>query len=147
MRRWRKRMRCLTVGTYQSDYYYPQDNEQLAFAASWDGGGLHEVAAPQPGVESVLSGVSCPSATRCLVLGDYQPGTGASGLTYTQLWTGRAWATYRLPRPAVSYSVLSCPTGSSCLTVGPDELPSGSAPQNGAVWDGRHWRAVAFPNP
>jgi hypothetical protein len=139
--------RCLTVGTYQSDYYYPQDNEQLAFAASWDGGALHLAAVPQPGVSSVLNAVSCATASRCMVLGSYQPTATAGQLSYTQLWTGRGWATYRLPRPAVSYSVLSCPTGSSCLTVGPDELPSGNAPQYGAVWNGRRWRAVGFPNP
>jgi hypothetical protein len=82
-----------------------------------------------------LSGISCPSATFCLALGD--PGA--------LRWNGQRWATAPAPGhpdPLTSgMQELSCTSQSFCLAVGMSAGSRGRAQY--ATWNGSTWSPIA----
>jgi hypothetical protein len=82
-----------------------------------------------------LSGISCPSATFCLALGD--PGA--------LRWNGQRWATAPAPGhpdPLTSgMQELSCTSRSFCLAVGMSAGSRGKAQY--ATWNGSTWSPIA----
>jgi hypothetical protein len=42
-----------------------------------------------------LAGVACPSATRCIAVGQSQ--NGASTMTLAETWNGTTWTAHKLP--------------------------------------------------
>src|SRR5215472_7236266 len=77
-----------------------------------------------------LSGVSCPSASRCLAVGSiFGPaGTSPSSL----IWNGSSWRALSTPGGA-SLAAVSCATAIRCMAVG------GHA---ALAWNGTRWRTL-----
>jgi hypothetical protein len=104
------------------------------------------------GVESVLEGVSCSSATNCLAVGrsaattSNQPGTYR---TLTERWNGKAWSIVASPN-AVSGSGelagVSCAATKACVAVG---NAYGSALRKSLIesWNGTAWSRVTSADP
>jgi hypothetical protein len=113
---------CTAVGTYSTG-----PGTQLTLAEHWNGGTwtIQTTPNPSPATSSVLSDVSCTSATGCTAVGSYQYNTSTAPVTSGMLaeqWNGGAWTVEPTPAPpgaAVSVlSGVSCATVSGCTAVG-----------------------------
>jgi hypothetical protein len=122
------------------------------FAERWNGGAhwsRQPVPAPafsDPGFD-FLSGVSCPSRTRCFAVGLDHPPIGAN-VSYdysalAELWDGTTWSDNS---PAVSQTsdsflqAVSCVSASACVAVG-----QGLTSPLAMSWDGGSWRVEQAP--
>jgi Cutinase len=119
---------CVAVGV---DTYGNAENPQSgAILLTESQGSWTAVQAPapgnalpaDPGVD--LSGVSCPSASYCVAVGEYSAaasgGSSSSqvmGLLLT--WAGGSWTATQAPAPAgITMTGVSCPSTSYCVAVG-----------------------------
>ncbi len=108
---------CVAVGTAQTAFGWAPAAER------WNGSTWSVTPAPMPaGVATAeLTGVACPSTTRCISVGD-----ASADSSHTQpiavIWDGTRWTLQTAPKPAgVAQSVLhsvSCPTTTMCIAVG-----------------------------
>jgi len=109
----------------------------------WDGTGWRPAAvAPNPTIsDAALAGVSCPTATWCLAVGDYKEGLATRPLV--QRWNGSAWSLGPdLPVPAevtVDVRAVSCTAVDRCVAVGAQTRPGGPPGSFVARLDGTTW--------
>ncbi len=126
--------RCLAVGDTQAG------GKQVPLAEVWNGSGWKIKRPPKPSGQAAsgLSGISCPSATRCVAVGSSE--TNDIFRTLAEVWNGSKWQIRKTPSPARSDSLnaVSCRSASSCMAVG-----SGLAEQ----WNGRSWSVVKIARP
>ncbi|MGN6169419.1 MAG: hypothetical protein ACTHQQ_14800, partial [Solirubrobacteraceae bacterium] len=99
--------------------------------------------------ESVLNGVSCASASKCVAVGNYF--TAAGSVTLAQRWNGKRWRKQRIPNPfgakgGSQLTRVACTSGSDCIAVGSGGQQQGSFLKTVAErWDGRKWHVLAIP--
>lgn len=126
--------RCLAVGDTQSR------GKQVPLAEVWNGSSWKIERPPKPSGQagSGLSGISCPSATRCLAVGSSE--TNDIFRTLAEVWNGSKWLIQKTPSPTRgdSLNAVSCRSASSCMAVG-----SGPAEQ----WNGKSWSVVKIARP
>jgi hypothetical protein len=116
----------------------------IAGAASW-----HVQPAPNPvgSSASELTAVSCPSATRCTAVGDWQGGATAR---LAEGWNGTTWGVQTTPNPAGAQSDLlrtvACPSASACIAIG-TFTPNGSRISSPLAerWNGARWTVAPEP--
>lgn len=87
-----------------------------------------------------LSGVSCPSVSRCIAVGDiFRPAAGLrDDFSSSLIWNGRSWRLLRTPGTA-SLAAVSCATAVRCVAVGR---------QAALAWNGTRWRTLKLaPKP
>lgn len=129
--------------------------------ARWNGSRWTRARAALPrGTRSVdLAGVSCRTATSCLVVGDYytSAGSGASSHALALTYNGtslRPLPAVPLPRSATqaTLSGVSCTTAAHCVAVGAAVGSSSGFSPNGPdslieTWNGTKWtlRSVGAP--
>jgi hypothetical protein len=118
-------------------------------AEAWNGTAWRRVAVPTPKPTSAfiaLAGVSCKSATSCLVVGTYASLTGAGAeRPYAMTWNGTSLRpTVAPPAPPApkgggfsSLTGVSCLTARSCVAVGDSQ--GGSGPLIVETWNGTKW--------
>ena len=131
---------CLAVG---SDF--TNGSGLTPMAAAWNGTAWRPVAVPTPkgAALTLVTGVSCKSATSCLVIGDYDtPGENGSDLPYAMTWNGaalRPTAAPPVPKNGslVSFNGVSCVTAKNCVAIG--SLISGALPLVVETWNGAKW--------
>ncbi len=129
---------CTAVGFSGDVFAAPQP-----FSARWNGVVWQIEPTPQPpgATRSVLSSVSCPTATECVAVG-YWHDNGKGGGSLAEHWDGTAWTATPTPGgPTDVYNAVSCPTASACLVVGKRGLADFVA----ARWDGTTWTSTATP--
>lgn len=140
---------CVAVGSYLP----PGRPVPLTLSATWDGSTWTVQPSPDPGgAPAQLTSVACPNSTRCIAVGDYQPGPGLVH-PLTALWNGTAWTrlTTQAPGGANGWNTLtsvSCPRPSNCTAVGTTfHLPGRPYhPQALAEsWNGTRWTARPTP--
>jgi hypothetical protein len=103
---------CLAVGNY-----YNSHGKWRTFAASWTSGSWHLLSTPDVKGEkfTTFEGVSCPSATQCIAVGEaYRPGSRA----FAELWNGATWTLSKLPKTDAGVYGVSCPTATDCEAAG-----------------------------
>src|SRR5690348_16364820 len=108
-------------------------------------------ANPSGALTGALRGVSCPSATSCLAVGD---GTYVSGnqkpRVFTERWNGAVWKVQASPAGASVSSLhgVGCANATLCFAAGGYE-PTGPATTRAFLeqWNGTTWTAVATPVP
>ncbi len=113
-----------------------------ALAERWDGRAwvIQRVPEPPGTAYSSLKGISCPSATTCVAVG--QSGTG----TLAELWNGKTWAIQHTPSPprgnlpgAAAYlTAVSCPSATTCVAVGQSNTSTLAELWNGKTWAIQH---------
>jgi hypothetical protein len=131
---------CLSVGSRLTS-----GSESVPAAEAWNGTTWRSVAVPTPkgATLSAVTGVSCRSATSCLVVGSYDtPGEDGSELPYAMTWNGASLRrTVALPVPKggtlVSFNGVSCVTASSCVAVG--SVVGSALPLVVETWNGKKW--------
>jgi hypothetical protein len=90
---------------------------------------------PTPTGNAYLGGVSCPSTSECIAVGD----TATEQLV--ERWNGTKWAVLTSPGN-VAAGAVSCPTTTYCTVVG-----SGSNGPMAERWNGTTWTVQPTPNP
>lgn len=119
---------CMAVGS----------NGPAPAAQVWNGSIWRALSVP---VRGSLTGVSCLSARKCLVVGD-----GRSSGVFGQWWNGRTWRTAHLLSPAEAFiSGVSCVTASMCIAAG-SSGSSGFGHAMSQAWNGSGWRLLNTPD-
>lgn len=144
---------CLAVGSYATT-----DHTLEGLLLTWSGGKWTAVEAPlpdnaisQPGVS--LHSVSCPSATSCVAVGQYEDVNGGrDGVLLT--WSGGDWTATRAPIPDNGRSIgsnllgVSCPSATSCVAAGTyNQDAYGDRWGELLTWSGGDWTAMQAPLP
>jgi hypothetical protein len=105
---------------------------------------------PTTSSQSHLSGVSCPSTTFCIAVGEYTYGPDH---TLVEQWNGTRWTIVSSPNPKEFQhtpswlSGVSCPSTTSCFAVGSYQPSSDREVTLIEHWNGRSWSIMASPTP
>ena len=87
--------RCVAVGhdLYQYVADSPHDSSTNALAETWNGKAWTIAKRPalHAGRSDVLNAVSCPSATKCVAVGQYEPNKTQIGIGWAGIWNGETW--------------------------------------------------------
>jgi hypothetical protein len=106
--------------------------------------------------DETLSGVSCTSATVCMVTGAYTNWLGASEVataTLAEQVNGSDWTVVDSGRPPGAHprlDAVSCTTAAGCVAVGAQSPTQSSFDPPVTLteqWDGTAWTVVTSPNP
>jgi hypothetical protein len=120
---------CLAVGSWSAS---ADGSGDTALAAVWNGSSwtLTSPVIPAGAVAAEFNGVSCPSATHCVAVGDYSTGNGA--LPLAEAWNGAAWTVQATPATAAAeLGGVSCTSASACTAVGRGAM---ALRWNGTAW-------------
>ncbi len=134
------------------------------FDGNWDGTNFLELSGPSwatqstpnvtTAVSSVLNGVSCPTATDCIAVGQDMD-SAARGYALAEQWNGTAWTLQSIPNPPSTkkkysgalLSAVSCPTATDCMAVGNATNKSEAELALIEQWNGTRWAIQSVPNP
>jgi hypothetical protein len=122
----------------------------VPLAESRTGKGWTVQAVPHPSGfdRGALYAVSCPSATSCTAVGQFDDNKGAQ-LMLAVRWDGRTWALQSTPAPADFYGQslngVSCPTVSVCVAVGTYFRGTGQQVTLAEYWNGKTWTITTTP--
>jgi hypothetical protein len=145
----RSAARCVAVGSHMGSF------GALTLVESWNGSRWSVV--PSPNVNSqqnnFLTGVSCPSATRCEAVGGHSVSvTVVRNLAET--WNGKRWSLVSMPDRGDQDNLLggvSCTSASNCVAAGFSRYGPASGPGNGKTliesWNGSRWAITPSPSP
>ena len=146
---------CTAVG-----YSVDSSFDRLTLAERWNGTGWTIQTTPNVTGQpfSVLSGVSCASATACTAVGSSYGHLYAGLAPFTERWNGTSWSLQSTPnatRGAASLGGVSCPSATACISVGSAAvIVSGGNYFGGSYfvtvaerWAGTKWSLQSTPNP
>ena len=135
---------CEAVG-YE---YLENSADYFTLVESWNGTAwtIQSSQNAEPG-QSLLSGVSCVSATSCEAVGD-DVDTGGVSRSFVESWNGGAWTIQSSPDNGTEANVLSgvsCVSATSCQAVGSYESANGihSLVES---WNGAAWTIQSSPD-
>ncbi len=140
---------CTAAGSmrYGDDPSVPAEvrDTTVALVARWNGSTWSQQRIP-PGIPrspSGFSGVSCPDATTCFVLGI---GTNSTytNITISERWNGKRWSKLRYPNPyagtAGTPESISCSSPSACSAVSFTSITGSGFISLVGRWNGKMWR-------
>jgi hypothetical protein len=108
-----------------------------------------ETIQPAPSTETGLSGVSCTSASSCMVIGGYRSGTTGT-LPLAEQWNGHTWAITATPLPGTGVNAdllaVSCHTAGQCTATGWWNNGVGHSAL-AEVWNGSTWQVQHTARP
>jgi hypothetical protein len=134
---------CTAVGATHNS-----SGNEVTLAEVWNGKTWKVEATPNPtgATSSVLSGVSCPSSSDCVAVGNAYSSNTESIPTLAEVWNGKSWAIKPTPNPkGATDSVLtavSCTSSTACTAVG-DSNEVALAER----YNGKAWMIEAIPSP
>lgn len=137
---------CTSVG------YFSNGEKFVTLAERWNGTRWSVQPTPNPtgATRSELAGVSCPSATVCVAVGDYA-NAASDVFAFSERWSGSAWVVKPVPKPsgaaASELHGVSCTSASACLGVGSYLNSSNKWVTFAARWNGTTWSLLPTPNP
>lgn len=129
---------CMGVGNYTSS-----SGVELAFAAHWQSGQWKLLAMPSVRGQrfTSLNGVSCPTASRCVAVGNTEDKTrGEFFHAVAEVWSGGTWHISMFRKePSVFFGV-SCTAMNHCFASG-DTFPGATNTAHPLIesWNGRTW--------
>ena len=134
---------CVAVGVYRAPTSF-----QLPLIERWDGTSwtVDVAAMPTGASEASFFGVSCPTTTFCLAVGQYSDPAGAHLLAESFGAAGWSVLPTVSPGPQPLFWAVSCTSDTACLAVG-DFAGSGYGTALAEVWDGSAWAVQAVPVP
>ena len=121
-------------------------------AERWDGTSwsIQASANPAGALTAVLFGVSCPAATFCVAVGNYQNRTGRHAIL-AEAWNGSSWSVLPAPPPAGArrsfLNGVSCVSATACTAVGSYQTGAGQHVTLAERWNGTTWSRQPTPNP
>ena len=120
-------------------------------AERWDGTSwsIQASANPAGALTAVLFGVSCPAATFCVAVGNYQNRTGRHTM-FAEAWNGSSWSVLPAPPPAGArrsfLNGVSCTSATACTAVGSYQTGAGQHVTLAERWNGTTWSIQPTPN-
>ncbi len=138
---------CMAVGDYSDSA-----GDRLLLAERWDGTSWTIEPTPNPAGShfSVLSAVSCTSATACIAVGTNYTDNGGTALgVLVERWDGASWAIQSTPAPPGGRPTLrgvSCTSAMACTAVGFYDSNSGLPQTLAERWDGTNWTIQTTAN-
>ena len=135
---------CFTVGSAQTN------STVKTLIEHWNGTAWSITASPNAsGVpSSALLGVTCPSATSCVAVGETNPTAGIQGAgnTLAERMTGTTWTIVGSPNPATdkgsSLAAVACPAAAHCFAAGSEYFVHEAFVEE---WNGSAWALDAPP--
>jgi hypothetical protein len=125
---------------------------------TWSGGSWTSTQAPMPANFSsrqapAMTGISCPSVSRCVAVGVYEDASGNThGLLLT--WSGGSWTATEPPLPSgvsssssVILGQVSCASTSQCVVAASYADSYGTPHAMLLTWSGSSWTAAVPPRP
>ena len=137
---------CTAVG------YGGNSSGDVALVEHWNGNTWAIQSTPKPASSSrnTLRGVSCPTTTGCMAVGDYFDRSGIH-VASAERWDGSSWAIQSAPNPAGAKATylygVSCPSTALCVAVGSYTNSSGTQLTLAERWNGTSWAIQATPSP
>jgi hypothetical protein len=134
-------VRCIATGTYGDD-----ESPSTLLAEAWHGKQWRfDGDVPDPDVSDTTTpdGVSCRSATSCMIVASIYPTPSFADVEVDLHWR---MVTMAEPEGAtvLTFAGLDCSSTTSCMAVGDDEVAR--VPHLVAeVWDGKSWAITAPP--
>jgi photosystem II stability/assembly factor-like uncharacterized protein len=116
--------KCVAEGTMEATVGEPSAGERLSIITTADGGSIWRhsslsTAGSAPVGIPYFSGLTCPTRTSCLLVGDATPGDGSpSGLIYSSIDDGDSWALRMVPPGTTFLNAVSCASATQCAVVG-----------------------------
>jgi hypothetical protein len=131
---------CMAVGNYTS-----AAGRFLPFAARWHDGRWRLLAVPavRGQRQTIFQGISCPTAARCVAVGNTVDNTrGRLFHAFAEEWSGGKWHISPRRRAPSVFIGVSCPAANRCFASG-YTFPSirSYAHQLIETWNGRTWTA------
>lgn len=120
-------------------------------ALRWNGSSWSEQAAAKKSgtLPTRLSGVDCPSETRCLAAGNYQPSEGGPTLL-AEIWNEGKWNVQTTPVPSEASSselvAIGCNNTAECTAVGSATI-GGVKTAIAMEWNSPTWTLQTVPIP
>jgi len=129
---------CMAVG----DTWTSGQDRDAPFAVHWHSGRWKLMTVPffHHSQFTTFEGVSCPTATQCMAVGETDTSLGAF-YPVAEVWNGGRWHVSPLHRPSSSLGGVSCPTRNRCFAVG----LSLAATWNGSTWRMQHPAGTPAP--
>jgi hypothetical protein len=140
---------CVAVGSY----YNTSRSLGETLIESWDGTRWSVVPSPNqvtsPDSGNGLAAVSCASATMCMAVGTYSPGSPVLK-TLFESWDGTRWSIVPSPSPGSNpvLDSISCGSATACMAAGTYYKRKSGVTSSNLVesWDGTRWSVVPSPN-
>ncbi len=150
---------CVAVGDYEDT-----SGDFDGLLLTWSGGAWTATEAPLPAngrADSSVIGVSCPSASSCVAVGNYHETTYGELEGLLLSWSGGAWTATEAPLPpnaaddsspdytsqSATVSGVSCPSISYCTADGTYVDKSEGSDGVLLTWSGGAWSASQAPLP
>jgi hypothetical protein len=138
---------CVLVGEYHAAA------GRTALVDRWNGSAWKSESPPAPegAKETILSGVSCTSASACTAAGRYN--TATRRLVLVERWNGKEWSVQKAVDPGgekvlSELSGVSCAAATECTAVGTRTNETTNFPETLAeAWNGTEWTVETTPNP
>ncbi len=135
---------CIAVGDYTDG------GGQHPTAEHWNGSSWSLLTVPQPPGSSgaQLVGVSCPSTSLCMAVGNSTVGGVESPLLETHSGSGWSIASLPLPSGATGGELggVSCTSPTNCMVAGLAQFASGEQALV-ETWNGSNWAIQTVPSP
>jgi hypothetical protein len=137
---------CTGVGWYENS-----SHAHLGLVERWAGGSewsIQSLPTPGGGKEVTVQGVSCPTATSCMAVGDYV--LSGTEVVLSGQWNGSGWSIVPTPNPggglAARLEAISCVSASECIAVGYVKTGEQAFSTLTERWNGSAWSIVVSPN-
>jgi hypothetical protein len=135
---------CIMVGST-----YRGSAGELAYSDRWNGTEWTALTTTLPAgtYESRLTGVSCNSVNFCMAVGQYQAKERGPMEPLALHWNGSSWSVAAYPENAeANLRAVSCPTTTSCTTVGYTSNINNESKTLAEGWNGVSWKLQTTPN-
>ncbi len=136
---------CTTVGWYETSA-----GAELPWAARWNGTtwAVQSVSAPTGAKATYPYGVSCTSATACMMAGYYENSSGTP-VPFAESWNGTEWTVRSMSSPSGAtktwLSGVSCSSSTACTAAGEYRTSAGSEIPFAERWNGSAWTVQSMP--
>jgi len=133
---------CKSASSCEAVGQFTSGSATQTLAESWNGSSWAIQSTPNVSgaTNSVLSGVSCPSATACEAVGDSS--TGSNFATLAEVWNGSSWAIQSTPNVSGSsfneLAGVSCTAPAACTATGTNLAER---------WNGTSWALQTIVKP
>jgi hypothetical protein len=144
-----------TTSCYAVGQYFNGSTTDTMLIEHWNGTSWAIMTSPNPADladSAVLTGVSCPTATRCVAVGIYFNGSSYEALA--EHFDGTNWFVVSAPNPAgandIFLDAVSCLSTTRCYAVGYNTTgPPNNEESNTLTerWNGTTWSVLASPTP
>jgi hypothetical protein len=137
---------CLAVG----NYLLGGQGAPATLVERWNGTKWSIGASRDPDrSHAELNGVSCPTTTNCIGVGDYsRPSAFSGSKTLIESWNGSAWSIIASPNAGThdTLAAVSCLNTTMCFAAGHGSAASGAWNALIERWNGTTWKLVVHAN-